>query len=154
MISKWTVVGMIIGVGIIAIGVFSFVSDVGLQVVPVSDTLGPGEFTSYQVTSDRGGTQKMGITGDSFELVLKSPAGGLDITDSFEGEAYQEWSHAQDGVTYINVRNTGPSDVVVDATFEITTDPILFTYHIIVITSGVVIIGFSTAFTLRRPRGF
>jgi hypothetical protein len=34
------------------------------------------------------------------------------------------------------------------------TNPIIFTTHLIVITSGILIIGISAAFSVRKPRGF
>jgi len=33
-------------------------------------------------------------------------------------------------------------------------DPLFLTYHILVIIAGIVVIGFSAAFTVRKPRGF
>jgi hypothetical protein len=65
-----------------------------------------------------------------------------------------DWTHLKNGVTVINLQNTGSSELKVDATLQVTVDPILFTYHIVVITSGMVIIGFSMGFTLRKPKGF
>ena len=57
-------------------------------------------------------------------------------------------------MTRIKIQNTGSTELNVLATLNVTSDPILFTYHLIVITSGVVIIGFSMGFTLRKPKGF
>ena len=50
--------------------------------------------------------------------------------------------------------NTGDSDVIVQGTLQVLTDPIQFTYHIIVIIGGIVILGFSAGFTIRKPKGF
>ena len=44
--------------------------------------------------------------------------------------------------------------MTVEATLNVTTDPILFSYHFIVIISGMIIIGFSMGFTIRKPKGF
>ena len=155
MLSWRTVIGLVVGSAIIGIGIFSLVSDIGFQKVDANETFVAGESTSYQVSSDRGGAQAMKITAERFDLTLQSPGEGLQIpTTTYSKEKYLEWIHLEDGTTYITIQNTGPGDLRVEAAFEVTTDPILFTYHIIVITSGVVIIGFSIGFTLRRPKGF
>lgn len=154
MLSKRTIIGLVVGSVIIGIGAYSLVSDIGFQTVKVDETFEVGESTSYQINSARDGAQAMKITGEKFDLALQSP-GDLQIPKrSFQEEKYMEWIHHQDGITYITVQNTGSTDLRITATFEVTTNPILFTYHLIVITSGVVIIGFSIGFTLRKPRGF
>lgn len=155
MLSRRTVIGLVVGSAIIGIGAFSLVSDIGFQKIGVDETFGVGESTSYQISSDRSGAQKMRITGEKFDLSLQSPGEGLQLPlASYKKEKSLEWTHLEDGTTYINIQNTGSTDLQVVADFEVTTDPILFTYHIIVITSGMVIIGFSTGFTLRKPKGF
>lgn len=155
MLSKRTIIGLIVGSTIIGIGAYSLVSDIGFQAVKVDETFGVGESTTYQISSALGGAQAMKITGEKFDLTLQSPGEGLQIpTESYQKETYLEWTHLEDGITHIKIQNTGSTDLQVAATFEVTTDPILFTYHIIVITSGMVIIGFSVGFTLRKPRGF
>lgn len=155
MLSKRTIIGIIIGSAIIGIGIYSLISDIGLKTIKVNETFGVGETTSYQILANKNAEQKMKITGEKFEIELSSPGDGYKIpkTSSVK-ELTMEWIHLQDGVTIIHLQNTGSSELKVEATLEITTDPILFTYHIIVITSGMVIIGFSMGFTLRKPKGF
>ena len=65
-----------------------------------------------------------------------------------------DWTHLKDGMTIINLQNTGSSELKVEATLQVTSDPILFPFHIMVIISGMIIIGFSMGFTLRKPKGF
>ena len=90
-----------------------------------------------------------------FDIKLSSPGDGLQIPKtSHTKEVTLDWVFLKDGKTEINLQNTGSSELKVDATLQVTTDPILFTYHIVVITSGMVIIGFSMGFTLRKPKGF
>ena len=104
----------------------------------------------------------MKITGEKFDIKLSSPGTGLQIpneekdgtVESYEDELVLDWIHQEDGVTRLHIQNTGSTDLEVDASLNVTTDPILFSYHIIVITSGVIIIGFSMGFTLRKPKGF
>lgn len=155
MLSKRTIIGTIVGSVIIAIGIYSLISDIGLQTIKVDETFAVGESTSYQITANEHAKQHMKITGEKFDLKLASPGDGLQIPKtSYTKETTLDWVHLKNGVTVINLQNTGSSELKVDATFEVTVDPILFTYHIVVITSGMVIIGFSMGFTLRKPKGF
>ena len=155
MLAKRTIIGIIVGSAIIALGIYSLISDIGLQTMQVNETFAVGESTSYQITANQHAKQHMKITGEKFDLKLSSPGDGLQIPKtSHSKEVVLDWVHLKDGVTVINLQNTGSSELKVEATLEITVDPILFTYHIIVITSGMVIIGFSMGFTLRKPKGF
>jgi len=155
MMSKRTIIGLVIGSAIIAIGAYSLISDIGLQTIEVNETFGVGESTSYQIRANAHANQKMTITGEKFDLKLSSPDVGLQIPNtSYIKEVTLEWTHLEDGVTMIKLQNTGSSDLEVNATLEITVDPILFTYHLVVIISGMVIIGFSMGFSIRKPKGF
>lgn len=155
MLSKRTIIGLVVGSAIIGIGIYSLISDIGLQTMQVNETFAVGESTSYQITANEHAKQFMKITGEKFDLKLSSPGDGLQIPKtSHVKEITLEWTHLKNGVTVINLQNTGSSELKVDATLQVTVDPILFTYHIVVITSGMVIIGFSMGFTLRKPKGF
>jgi len=154
-LSKRTVIGIIVGSAIIGIGIYSLVSDIGLRTIEVHETFAVGEATSYQISASEHAKQHMIITGDKFDIKLSSPGDGLQIPKtSHSKEITLDWIHLIDGKTVINLQNTGSSQLKVDATLQVTTDPILFTYHIVVITSGMIIIGFSMGFTLRKPKGF
>ena len=155
MLSKRTMIGIIVGSAIIGIGIYSLISGIGLQTVQVHETFAVGEATSYQISATEHAKQHMVITGEKFDIKLSSPGDGLQIPKtSHSKEVTLDWVFLKDGKTVINLQNTGSSELKVDAELQVTTDPILFTYHIIVITSGMVIIGFSMGFTLRKPKGF
>lgn len=155
MLSKRTIIGIIVGSAIIAIGVYSLISDIGLQTIQVNETFAVGESTSYQINANEHATQHMKIIGDKFDLKLSSPGDGLQIPKtSHIKEVTLDWTHLKDGITVINLQNTGSSELKVEATLEVTSDPILFPFHMMVIISGMIIIGFSMGFTLRKPKGF
>ena len=155
MLSKRTIIGIVVGSAIIAIGIYSLISGIGLQTIQVHETFPVGKSTSYQISSTEHAQQHMVITGDRFDIALSSPGDGLQIPKtSHTKEVILDWVFLKDGKTMINLQNTGSSELKVDATLQVTSDPILFTYHIVVITSGMVIIGFSMGFTLRKPKGF
>ncbi len=155
MIATRTLIGFIVGSAIIGIGVYSLVSGLGFQTVDVDETFEIGEATSYQISANKDAQQQMKLTGDRFDLELSSPGGDLEIPlTSYTKETTLNWVHLEDGVTRIKIQNTGSSEMHIQATLYVTADPILFTYHLVVITTGVVIIGFSMGFTIRKPKGF
>ncbi len=155
MLAPRTIIGFIVGSAIIGIGVYSLVTGFGFQTIDVDETFEIGEATSYQISANKDAQQQMKLTGDRFDLELSSPGGDLEIPlTSFTKETTLNWVHLEDGVTRIKIQNTGSSELHIQATLNVTSDPILFTYHLIVITSGVIIIGFSMGFTLRKPKGF
>ena len=155
MLATRTIIGFIVGSAIIGIGVYSLIASIGFQTVDVDETFGIGESTSYQISANKGAQQQMKITGEKFDLKLASPGGDPEIPlTTFTKEQTFNWAHLEDGVTRIEIQNTGSSELHIVATLQVTSDPILFTYHLIVIISGMVIIGFSMGFTLRKPKGF
>jgi len=154
-LSTRTIIGIVVGSAIIAIGSYALVTSFGLQTVNVDDTFQVGESTSYSFSAPKGSKNYINITADSFEVFLRTPRGGLQINDEqFKSELTVEWIHLEDGDTKLRVNNTGASKLNISGYFTILTDPILITYHLLVIITGVVIIGFSAGFSIRKPRGF
>ncbi len=155
MLSTKTIIGIVVGSVISAIGIYALVTSFGLQIVNVDDTFQVGESASYSFLAPRSSKHFLNITADSFEVVLKSPKGGLQIKDEqFKKELSIEWVHLSEGKSKLEVRNTGDSELNISGYVTILTDPIQFTYHILVIIAGLVIIGFSGGFSVRKPRGF
>ncbi len=155
MLTKITIIGIIVGAIITAIGVVALFSSFGLQTVKVDETFAIGESTTYSFQAPAHAKQYLNITGNSFDVELKTPYGGLQIPrDSFKDDLSLEWVHLIDGQSILEIQNTGDSELRVYGTIETVTDPIMFSYHIIVIVSGLVIIGFSSGFSARKPRGF
>jgi hypothetical protein len=77
-----------------------------------------------------------------------------NISNSYNDKAIFSWTNTVYGENIIQIQNTGKSEFNVSGTFELSRDPLFFTYHILVIIAGVVVIGLSAAFTARKPRGF
>jgi len=154
-LSKRTIIGTAVGSVIIAIGLFALVTSFGLQTKNVDETFGLGETTSYQFTAPAHSLQFLNITANSFKLSLASPRGGLQIPEQdYKNELSLEWVHLVDGESQLKIQNTGDSELRINGTLQFLSDPILITYHIVVITAGVIIIGFSAGFSIRKPRGF
>jgi hypothetical protein len=155
MLNKRTAIGISVGSVIIAIGLYSLVSSFGLQTVQVNETFGIGESTSYQFTAPNHAKQFLNITGNSFNLSLASPRGGLQVPEQgYKNNLSLEWVHLEDGKSHVVIKNTGDSQLGISGTLQVLTDPIQITYHIVVITAGIIIIGFSAGFSIRKPRGF
>ena len=155
MFTKRTIIGNVVGGAIMAIGVIAFVLALGLQTVEVDEKYGIGEQTSYRFSAPEHSEQKMQIKGESFDVELSTPGTGLQIPlTEHKKEVSFQWFHLQDGESRMHIQNTGQSEIHVTGTFQINTDPIYFTYHVLVIISGIVIVGFSAGFSIRKPRGF
>lgn len=154
MFTKRTVIGIAVGSIIAAIGVYALASDIGLQVIKISDTIDVGKSATYGFVAPQGSQQYFTVTGERFHVSLQTPADGIQKDEDFRNEITFEWYVLQEGMNRIVVQNTGSGQVQVEGTFSKNTDAILFAYHIMVITAGVVIIGFSAAFSVRRPKGF
>ncbi len=155
MLNKRTTIGIGVGSTIVAIGLYSLVSSFGLQTVKVDETFGVGESTSYQFTAPIHSKQFLNVTANSFNLSLASPRGGLQIPEQgYKNNLSLEWVHLVDGISHVTIKNTGDSQLGITGTLQVLTDPIQITYHIVVVTAGVIIIGFSAGFSIRKPRGF
>ena len=77
-----------------------------------------------------------------------------NVNNSYKDKAVFSWTNTVSGENIIQIQNTGKSEFNVGGTVELSRDPLFFTYHILVIIAGIVVIGFSAAFSAKKPRGF
>ena len=155
MLSKRTIIGMIVGAVIIGIGAVSLVGHFGTTTINENYVLNVGSSTVYTIPAPKDTNQSMMLVGDTFNVKLESPSDGLQIPEtSYKEELELKWTYAEDGDTKIYIQNTGNEELTITGTLIRSFDPIWLTYDLMVMISGVVIIGFSMGFTLRRPRGF
>jgi hypothetical protein len=155
MLSKRTIIGLVVGTAIIAIGGYSLLSHIGTITIDENYVVGIGDSASYTIPAPASTPQQMKIVGDAFDLKLQSPADGLQIPNtSYKKELTLDWVHLADGETKILIQNTGNDELLITGELIRSSDPIWFTFDLMVITSGMVIIGFSMGFTLRKPKGF
>ena len=139
----------------VSIGIAAFVMSIGIQTVEIDDTYGIGEGTSYKFSAPDHSEQNVKITGDTFDVELSTPAGGLQVPlREHKKEVSFQWFHLADGESRIQIQNTGNTELTITGVLIRSSDPIWFTYDLMVITAGMVIIGFSMGFTLRKPKGF
>ena len=154
MLTKKTAIG--IGIGAIAIGLGSFflIQSLISNVNVVNDSVDIGKSDVFQFDAQKHYHEFLNVTGSSFHVTLKTPSNGLQVDKDFENEISFDWVSLVDGKHFINVTNTGGSQLHVTGKLEAVQSPLIFMSHLIVISSGVLIIGFSAAFSVRKPRGF
>lgn len=155
MLSKRTIIGLVIGSVIMGIGFVSLIQHIGIVTIDEEHYVKTGESTFYTIPAPASTYQQMNIVGDSFNVTLTSPGLGLQIPETaHKNELKLDWVHLIDGETKIKIKNTGNEELQITGTLVRSSDPIWFTYDLMVIISGMVIIGFSMGFTLRKPKGF
>ena len=136
MLSTRTIIGIIVGSAIIAIGGYSLITSIGVQEIDVNDTYVSGESTTYQFSAPMNSKHFSNITANSFNVDLVSPQGGLQINEKdFNNELSIEWVHLTDGESTLKIQNTGDSELKVWGYVTALLDPIQITYHILVITA-------------------
>jgi uncharacterized membrane protein (Fun14 family) len=155
MLSKRTIIGLVVGTAIIAIGGYSLLLHIGMITINEDYVVGVGDSMSYTIPAPASTPQHMKIVGDAFDMKFQSPGDELQIPiTSHKKETTIDWTHLVDGETRIQIQNTGESELEITGILIRSSDPIWFTFDLMVITSGMVIIGFSMGFTLRKPKGF
>ena len=156
MLSKYTIIGLIVGGIISGLGVISMIDFLAnpVDVMDFDDTFGIGESTIFSFQAPENSLHKLMITGSSFDVKISMPDNQVKFDDSYKNKADLSWTNTIPGENIIKIQNTGNSELNAKGTLEKSRDPLFLTYHILVIIAGIVVIGFSAAFTVRKPRGF
>lgn len=155
MLSNRTIIGLVVGSIIIGLAAYSLVLHAGTINIEEDYVVDVGDSVPYTIPAPKNTAQHMKIVGDAFDLRLSSPADGLQIPNtSYKNELVLDWTHLEDGETKILIQNTGNTELNITGQLVRSSDPIWFTYDLMVVISGIVIIGFSMGFTLRKPKGF
>ena len=157
MLATRTIIGIVVGSIIIGLGGFSLVNALAPTIsMNENFVIGSGDSASFSIPAPKDAPQYMRIVGDAFDMKQTRP--GMDKQDgkngSYKKELILDWAHAEDGQTIIVIQNTGASELEITANTNQTPDPFGITFDFMVITSGVIILGFSLGFTLRKPKGF
>ena len=155
MLSKRTIIGIIIGSIIIALGAISLIVHLGPITINENYMVEYGDQISYTIPAPGNTQQNLKIIGDTFNLNLKSPGDGLQILNkSYTKELELDWTHVEEGESKIKIQNTGNTELEITGILIRSADPIWVPYDLMVIITGLVIIGFSMGLTLRKPKGF
>jgi len=155
-LNKYTIIGLVAGCIISGIGVISFADSLltPIEEMEFNDIFQPGEKTTFPFSAPKDSKHYLAIEGDSFIVKVKSPDSDEIINQNFKNEADLSWISTVEGENIIFIENTGKTELIANGTLEKSRDPLFFTYHILVIIAGIVIIGFSAGFSVRKPRGF
>ena len=155
MLNKFTIIGLIIGSTISILGASSMIDSLSTpnEIQEDSVTFGIGNMDKIQFNAPENSSQSLTVTGDSFDIKIITPESTNDVDESFKNKASFSWTSVSGEITII-IQNTGNSEFTEDYKFELERDPLFFTYSILVIIAGIVIIGFSAGFSARKPKGF
>ena len=155
MLSKRTIIGLVVGSLVITAGAASIPIHLGLITINESHVLVVGDSVTYNVPAPAGTEQTITISGESFDVKLDIPGDPEPLsTLSYNDEAKLDWTHLSEGASIIQVQNTGGTEVEIEGILIRSSDPIWLTYDVMVMISGVVIIGVSMGFIRQRPKGF
>jgi len=155
-LNKYTIIGLIAGCIISGLGVISMIDFLvnPVDIMDFDDDFGVGESTIFSFQAPENSVQKLMITGTSFDVKVSIQDNVAKFDNSYKDKADISWVNTIAGENIIKIQNTGNSELNAKGTLEKSRDPLFFTYHILVVIAGIVVIGFSAAFTVRKPRGF
>jgi len=155
-LNKYTIIGLIVGCVISGLGVASMVDSLvnPIEIRQTNDTFGVGDSDKIRFNAPANSFQTLTITGDTFDVKILTADEKNNIDNSYRDKATFSWTNTVSGENVIQIQNTGQSEFNISGTFELSRDPLFLTYHILVIIAGIVVIGFSAAFSVRKPRGF
>ena len=156
MLNKYTIIGLIVGSIISGLGVASMIDSFAnpIEVRQTDDTFGIGDSDKIRFNAPANSFQTFTVIGDTFDVKVLTNDEENNIDNSYKDKATFSWTNMISGENIIQIQNTGQSEFNISGTFELSRDPLFITYHILVIIAGIVVIGFSAAFTVRKPRGF
>ena len=156
MLNKFTIIGIIIGSAISILGAASMVSSLNSpnEIQEDTATFGVGDLDKINFNAPENSLQSLTVTGASFDIKITTPDSSNDVNASFKDKASFSWTSNTAGQVIITIQNTGDSEFTENYKFELARDPLFFTYSILVIIAGVVIIGISAGFSAKKPKGF
>ena len=156
MLNKLTIIGIIIGSGISILGAASMVTSLNSpnEIQEDTATFGVGGLDKINFNAPENSSQSLTVTGASFDIKITTPDSSNDVDASFKDKASFSWTSNTAGQTIIAIQNTGDSEFTENYKFELARDPLFFTYSVLVIIAGVVVIGFSAGFSTKKPKGF
>ena len=156
MFSKFTIIGLIVGSIISLLGAASIIDSFAdpNEIQNTNETFGIGDADKIRFNAPENSFQTITVTGDALDLKIITPDENNNVDKSIKGEATFSWTNLTPGEIIIQIQNTGNSEFNVSGTFVLQRDPLFFTYSILVIVAGIVVIGFSAGFSVRKPKGF
>ena len=124
------------------------------EIQDTNETFGVGDADKIRFNAPENSYQTVTVTGEAFDVKIITPDESNNVDKSIKGQETFSWTNVTPGEIIIQIQNTGNSEFNVSGTFELQRDRLFFTYSILVIVAGIVIIGFSAGFSVRKPKGF
>jgi len=152
MLTKKTGIGIAVGVFVIVLGAVLLVK--AYSAYDVNDIVDIGKKDVFDFDAKKHFHELLNITGSSFHVKLKTPANGLQLDKDYQKELSLDWYSLDDGKHFINITNTGDSSLHVAGKLEAVPKYLEIMGPLVSMSSGVLIIGISAAFSVRKPRGF
>ncbi len=155
MLTKKTAIGIGIGALAVTLGSYFLIQTLTANGInDVNETVDIGKSDVFQFDAQKHYHELLNVTGSSFHVKLKTPSNGIQVDKDFQKEISFDWYSLENGNHFINITNTGGSILHVTGKLQAVENPLVFTSHLIVISSGILIIGISAIFSIKRPRGF
>jgi hypothetical protein len=154
MLTKKTGIGIGIGSFVVILGSYFLILTISSTTHQVNDVVGIGQNDVFKFNADKHFYEQLNVTGNSFHVKLKTPSDGLQVDNDFTKQISFDWNSLENGEHFINITNTGDIALHVVGKLNATPNSLDIPKHLMVISSGVLIIGVSAAFSIRKPRGF
>lgn len=155
MFTRTTVIGICIGAVILGIGIYAIVLDPPiLHTKNIEETIGVEKLATYEFTAPKSSHQNFKVTGEKFHVKLQTPSDGLQADEDFKKEIMFDWFVLKEGTNKIEIKNTGESELIFQGKFEQYGDQTYLAHNLLLLITGIIIIGFSGAFSIRKPKGF
>ena len=136
MLNKYTIIGLIAGSIISGLGVASMIDSFAnpIEVRQTDDTFGIGDSDKIRFNAPANSFQTFTVTGDTFDVKILTADEKNNINNSYNDKATFSWTNTASGENIIQIQNTGQSEFNISGTFELSRDPLFFTYHILAVS--------------------
>ena len=121
MLSKYTIIGLIVGCIICGLGLASLIDSLAYpnEIRETNDTFGVGDSDRIRFNAPANSFQTMVITGDTFDVKIFTSDEKNNIDSSYKDKATFSWTNTVSGENIIQIQNTGKSEFNISGTFEL-----------------------------------
>ena len=155
MLTKTTKIGIGVGVALLGIGIASLIVNSPFLHNEVREyTIDVEKKATYEFDAPKDSHQHFKVTGEKFHIKLETPGDGIQKNEDYKKEITFDWNVQKEGTNKITIINNGPSQLKLYYDFNRYGDPALLTHSIMLLITGVVVIGFSAGFSAKKPKGF
>lgn len=155
MLTKTTKIGIGVGVALLGIGIASLIVNSPFLHNETRDyTIDVEKKATYEFDAPKSSHQNFKVTGEKFHIKLETPGDGIQKDEDFKKEISFDWYVLKEGTNKITIINNGSSELKLHYEFNRYGDPALLTHSLMLLITGVILIGFSAGFSVKKPKGF